>query len=53
MAILPKEASWVVYALLIVLLTAFTLALAFRKDLVNIARPLWQKGAGKETQYFP
>ena len=53
MAILPKQASWVVYALLIALLTAFTLIMAFRKDLINTIKWSWQRDARKETSEFP
>ena len=41
MVILPKGASWVVYAVLIVSLLAFTLAIAFRRDPIHLARPSW------------
>lgn len=53
MVILPKGASWVVYAVLIVSLLAFTLAIAFRRDLIHLARPLWHKGVREDNPYFP
>ncbi|KAL2047059.1 hypothetical protein N7G274_001078 [Stereocaulon virgatum] len=53
MVILPKGASWVIYAVLVVSLLALTLAIAFRRDLIHLVRPLWHKGVRKESPCFP
>lgn len=42
MAIMPKEASWLVYSLLILFLTSFTLSMAFREYIVKGAQSVWK-----------
>ena len=42
MAIMPEEAPWGVYAMLITLLTAFTVTVAFKERLSTYVRPVWQ-----------
>ena len=46
MAIMPKEASWVIYAMLITLLTGFTVTVAFREHLASFVGLLWHKYKG-------
>ena len=44
MVIIPKEATWIIYALVVVCLTSLTLIVAFKyQSMENIARSLWSK----------
>lgn len=47
MAIMPKEASWVVYAMLVTLLTAFTVTVAFREHLLSFTGSVLHKYKGR------
>ena len=49
MAIMPQEASWVVYAILITLLTGFTVTVAFREQVVSFIASVWHEYKGGNT----